>query len=164
MDVKGQKELVFKVVWRSFLGVITAIAIINTVYYDITDTLVRVNFVAMAVISTAPLILATGLFLSGMYHAVSIFLKDTQNYIKNEPFGWFFLKPLLFSATEFLLGFGSLFLSLAFITSAEIFPDALLFFMDGIKLCFDNIPQMYLLSYMLSLPVAGMLLLQKKLI
>lgn len=163
MDTKKQKELVFKLVWRVFLSVFAILAIINTTYYDITDTLVHVNFIAFAVISLAPLVFAAGMFILGMYHATTVLLKDAQNYVGSKSFGWCFLKPLIFSVLEFLLGFVSLFLSLAVVVTGEKFPEMVQFLTEGIKICTESVPQLYILSYSLSLPLAGMLLLQKKL-
>lgn len=164
MDTKKQKELVFKVVWRSFLGVILILALFNTFYFGLTDTLVHANFATMIAISSAPAILGVGAFVYGMYFAVSVFLKDIKNYIEDEVFAWCFLIPLGKSIASVFFGFAALFLAAVFFASSELLPTAVPSTFAFIELCFEVVPQMYAVAYILSVVFAGAFLVHRKFI
>lgn len=163
--MKNQKELVVKIVWRVTLSVLAVIAIVNTLYFGITDTLVLGNQFFMMGIVCAPVLVGLWVLGWGLYQAIIVFLRDTQNYLDRKPFAGYFWKPLVWSLISFAFGFLCFFLAFAFFCGVqESITEAPHVFMGWIESAYDAAHQMYLLAYGFAVVFAGGMVVQKKLI
>lgn len=164
MDIKKEKELVLNLVWKVFLGTFIVLSLGNTYYFGLIDTITVIDKVFGIALPLVPLVIGIGLFLCGLYHAVSVFLKDIQNHINNEPFVGYFWRPLALSIFEFLSGFGAVFLFSALLISLNASTETVSVSLIVINLCTALVPQLYVWAYVFSVVLACVLLLHKKIV
>lgn len=164
--MKNQKELVIKIVWRGTLSVLALIAIVNTLYFGITDTLVLGNQFFMMGIVCAPVLVGLWVLGWGLYQAIIVFLRDTQNYLDRKPFAGYFWKPLVWSLISFAFGFLCFVFAFAFfcLMQEPVIVEAPHVFTVWIESAYDAARQMYLLAYGIAGVFAGGMVVQKKLI
>lgn len=163
--MKNQKELVIKIVWRVTLSVLALIAIVNTLYFGITDTMVLANQLFMMAFVAIPCLVGVGILWWGLLQAISIFLRDMQNYLDCKSFEAHFWKPLLCSFVAFGGGFLMLFLSYAlFCMTQKATTETAHVFAGWIDSAYDTVLQMFAWAYALSVVFAGGAFLQRKVI